>query len=254
MASSEPSAGHRCQPWAQPLGGENVGMVTQQKCHAGAWGYVGRGSCALHLVDLLAMTCPGPAKLVLETHGLGLKGPLALQPTETPSKAVWLWCMHCFSWAGWESGDKWFVGWAVAALGQPAQHRGTGDLGWAPGPQAGCCPVLGGLWLGMLSCPASGTGASPWEGQALATSGGSEGERSSAVYVLLSCLDFCLWLSFDFCVLYDFPVTTHASWLSLQQCLFLAGKANLKASSWALYCVSSSDDVCVFPLITPIFK
>lgn len=45
-------------------------------------------------------------------------------------------------------------GWPRAA--SPAQ----GDRG----PQAGCCPVLGGLWLGMLSCPASGTAVSPWEG------------------------------------------------------------------------------------------
>lgn len=42
------------------------------------------GSCALHLVDLPAKTCLGPASLVEETHGLRLKEPSALPASRDP--------------------------------------------------------------------------------------------------------------------------------------------------------------------------
>lgn len=121
--------------------------------------YVGRGSCALHSVDLLAKTCLGSAKLVQESHGLGLKGPPVRQ-SPAVARALLL-----LSRVGeWGQVVCWVgSGWPRAA--SPAQ----GDRG----PQAGCCPVLGGLWLGMLSCPASGTAVSPWEGWGTCSSGGS---------------------------------------------------------------------------------
>lgn len=128
---------------------------------------------------------------------------------------------------------------------------------WGPKLCSECCPVLGRLWLSMLSCLAFRHCHIPLGSTRHLQHLVGAREKRAVLYICSSAASIffftCDW-DFVFCVLYDFPVITHAPWLSLQQCLFLARRANLKASSWALYCASSSDDVCGFHLIMPIFK
>lgn len=157
------------------------------------------------------------------------------------------------------------IGWPRAA--SPAQGYKGPELGswpssWLlPGGQRSARSAAQ-CWEGSgWACSAallSGTATSPWEVQGTCNIWWELGRKEQCCIYAPQLPRFfffftCDW-DFVFCVLYDFPVITHAPWLSLQQCLFLARRANLKASSWALYCVSSSDDVCGFHLIMPIFK